>query len=201
MQRKYQLGEPLYRQQQYWAHRGIYLNRTTLSNCVIKGALWFEHVIRYLKYHALLEPVLNADETPTRVLEKGGKPITKKGQMWVLCTGTSASKKIALYAYRNSRSKKVAEELLKGYTGVVQTDGLQSYGSGQYVNSGCWSNLRRRIVDSIPKGDTKCPSAQILNLIDKAFYYEREMRNHECPEKTGAEDPQKEDQAAVRQDI
>lgn len=34
-----------------------------------------------------------------------------------------------------SRSKTVAEELLKGYTGVVQTDGFQSYGSGDYENA------------------------------------------------------------------
>jgi transposase len=38
MQRKYQLGEPLYRQEQYWKLRGIYLNRTSLANWVIKGA-------------------------------------------------------------------------------------------------------------------------------------------------------------------
>lgn len=41
MQRKYQLGEPLYRQEQYWKLRGIYLNRTSLANWVIKGAAWF----------------------------------------------------------------------------------------------------------------------------------------------------------------
>ena len=116
MQRKYQLGEPLYRQQQYWERRGIYLNRTSLANWIIKGAVWFEPVIKRLKYHAFLEPVLNADETPTRVLKKNGEPVNKKGQMWVICTGAAASRKIALYAYRESRSKKVAEELLKGYT-------------------------------------------------------------------------------------
>lgn len=137
MQRKYQLGEPLYRQEQYWKLRGIYLNRTSLANWVIAGAAWFEPVIRRLKYHAMSEPVLNADETPTRVLKKDGNPTKKKGQMWIVCTGAAASKKIALYAYHDSRSKAVAEELLRGYTGVVQTDGLQSYGSGDYENAGC----------------------------------------------------------------
>ena len=146
MQRKYQLGEPLYRQQQYWERRGIYLNRTSLANWIIKGAAWFDPVIRQLKYHAFLEPVLNADETPTRVLKKNGEPVNKKGQMLVICTGASASRKIALYAYRESRSKKVAEELLKGYTGVVQTDGFQSYGSGEYKHSGCWSHYPRNII-------------------------------------------------------
>jgi len=183
MQRKYQLGEPLYRQQQYWERRGIYLNRTSLANWIIKGAVWFEPVIRRLKYHAFLEPVLNADETPTRVLKKNGEPVNKKGQMWVICTGAAASRKIALYAYRESRSKKVAEELLRGYTGVVQTDGFQSYGSGEYKHSGCWSHCRRYYVDCIPKGDKNCPSAQIVALIDKAFHYKRELRKNKCSAK------------------
>ena len=54
MQRKYQLGEPLYRQEQYWKLRGIYLNRTSLANWVIKGAKWFDPVIRQLWEYAYL---------------------------------------------------------------------------------------------------------------------------------------------------
>ena len=133
-------------------------------------------MIRQLWAYAYLEPVLNADETPTRVLKKDGKPTKKKGQMWIVCTGASASKKIALYTYRDSRGKTVAEELLSGYTRVVQTDGLQSYGSGNYENAGCWAHARRKFVDSIPEGDTACPSAQIVALIDKAAEFEREAK-------------------------
>ena len=81
MQRKYQLGEPLYRQEQYWKLRGIYLNRTSLANWVIKGAKWFEPVIRKLWEYSYSELVLNADETPTRVLKIDGKPTKKKCQM------------------------------------------------------------------------------------------------------------------------
>ena len=176
MQRKYQLGEPLYRQDQYWKLRGIYLNRTSLANWVIAGAAWFEPIIRRLRYHAMSEPVLNADETPTRVLKKDGKPTKKKGQMWIICTGTAASKKIALYAYHDSRSKAVAEELLRGYTGVVQTDGLQSYGSRDYESAGCAAHFRRKFYDCIPEGDKTCPSAQIVVLIDKAAAYEKAAR-------------------------
>lgn len=176
MQRKYQLGEPLYRQEQYWKLRGIYLNRTSLANWVIKGAKWFEPVIRRFWELAYLEPVLNADETPTRVLKKDGKPTKKKGQMWIVCTGASASKKIALYTYKDSRRKTVVEELLGDYTGVVQTDGYQSYGSGKFENAGCHSHLRRKFLDCIPEGDTTCHSAQIVALIDKAFAYEAKAR-------------------------
>ena len=176
MQRKYQLGEPLYRQEQYWKMRGIYLNRTSLANWVIKGAKWFEPVIKMLWEYSYREPVLNADETPTRVLKTDGKPTKKKGQMWVVCTGASASKKIALYTYKDSRRKTVVEELLGDYTGVVQTDGYQSYGSGKFKNAGCHSHLRRKFLDCIPEGDTTCSSAQIVALIDKAFAYEAEAK-------------------------
>ena len=176
MQRKYQLGEPLYRQEKYWEFQGIYLSRTSMANWVIKGAEWFRSVIDMLWKYAYLEPVLNADETPTRVLKKDGKPTKKKGQMWIVCTGASASRKIALYTYRDSRSKTVAEELLSSYRGVVQTDGLQSYGSGNYESAGCWAHCRRKFVDSIPGGDTACPSAQIVALIDKAAELEREAK-------------------------
>ena len=182
MQRKYQLGEPLYRQEQYWKLRGIYLNRTSLANWVIKGAKWFEPVIRKLWEYSYSEPVLNADETPTRVLKIDGKPSKKKGQMWVVCTGASASKKIALYTYKDSRRKTVVQELLGDYTGVVQTDGYQSYGSGKYENAGCWSHARRKFYDCIPQGDTTCPSAQIVALIDKAFAYEAEAKKAKLSE-------------------
>lgn len=183
MQRKYQLGEPLYRQEQYWKLRGIYLNRTSLANWVIKGAKWFEPVIGMLRMYSFLEPVLNADETPTRVLKIDGKPSKKKCQMWVICTGASASKKIALYYYRDSRSKITAEKLLEGYTGVVQTDGMKSYGSGDYESAGCWAHCRRYFFDCITDGDTTCPSAQIVALISKAADYEQAAKEAEYTRK------------------
>ena len=176
MQRKYQLGEPLYRQEQYWKLRGIYLNRTSLANWVIKGAKWFKPVIGMLRMYSFFEPVLNADETPTRVLKIDGKPSKKRCQMWVVCTGASASKKIALYYYRDSRSKITAEKLLEGYTGVVQTDGMQSYGSGDYESAGCWAHCRRYFFDCIPEGDTTCPSAQIVALIGKSADFEQSAK-------------------------
>ena len=69
--------------------------------------------------YAYLEPVLNADETTLRVLKIQGKPVKKLGQMWVVCTGASAKLLIAIYTYRDSRSKVTAEELLGSYDGIV----------------------------------------------------------------------------------
>ncbi|RGM80271.1 hypothetical protein DXB92_06965 [Ruminococcus sp. OM06-36AC] len=73
--------------------REYILSRTSMANWIIRGAEWFRPVIDMLWKYAYLEPVLNADETSTRVLKKDGKPTKKKGQMWIVCTGASASKK------------------------------------------------------------------------------------------------------------
>ena len=126
--------------------------------------------------YAYLEPVLNADETTLRVLKIQGKPVKKLGQMWVVCTGASAKLLIAIYTYRDSRSKVTAEELLGSYDGIVQTDGLGSYGSGEYLHAG-----RRKFVDSIPENDKNSKAAKAVEIIDRAFALEREARKANVP--------------------
>ena len=64
------------------------------------------------------------------------------------------------YAYRDSRSKVTAEELLGSYNGIVQTDGPGSYGSGEYLHAGCWSHAHRKFVDSIPENDKNNKAAR-----------------------------------------
>lgn len=166
---KYLLGEPLYRMEQHFKMQGIYLNRTSLANWIIKSSKWLEPVVTHFWKYAYLEPVLNADETTLRILKIEGKPVKKKGQMWVVCTGAAAKLLIAIYTYRDSRSKVTAEELPGNYTGFVQTDGLQSYGSGEYKHAGCWSHARRKFVDSIPENNRNSKAAQAVEIIDRAF--------------------------------
>ena len=141
--------------EQHFKMQGIYLNHTSLANWIIKSSEWLIPVVKHFWKYAYLEPVLNADETTLRVLKIHGKPVKKKGQMWVICTGASAKLLIAIYTYLDNRSKVTAEELLGSYDGIVQTDGLGSYGSGEYLHAGCWSHARRKFVDSIPENDKK----------------------------------------------
>ena len=116
----------------------------------------------------------------------------KLGQMWVVCTGASAKLLIAIYTYRDSRSKVTAEELLGSYDGIVQTDGLGSYGSGEYLHAGCWSHARRKFVDSIPENDKNSKAAKAVEIIDRAFALEREARKANVPPEKILEMRQKE---------
>ena len=189
---KYLLGEPLYRMEQHFKMQGIYLNRTSLANWIIKASEWLIPVVTHFWKYAYLEPVLNADETTLRVLKIQGKPVKKLGQMWVICTGASAKLLIAIYTYRDNRSKVTAEELLGGYDGIVQTDGFQSYGSGDYLHAGCWSHARRKFVDSIPENDKNSKAAKAVEIIDRAFALEREARKANVPPEKILEMRQKE---------
>lgn len=85
---KYLLGEPLYRMEQHFKMQGIYLNRTSLANWIIKSSEWLIPVVKHFWKYAYLEPVLNADETTLRVLKIQGKPV----KSWDRC-GWSAQER------------------------------------------------------------------------------------------------------------
>lgn len=173
IQRKYQLGVPLYRQEKYWEAQGIYINRTSMANWVIDAGRWFAPMTELLRKIAFREPVLNMDETELKVLKVGGQVVDKKCWMWVYSTGARASKNIAVYNFRTDRKKSTAEAILEGYDGIVQTDGYVAYGDGKYINAGCWSHCRRKFWDSIHAKNKKCKAAHAVMLIDKAMELER----------------------------
>ena len=116
---KYLLGEPLYRMEQHFKMQGIYLNRTSLANWIIKSSEWLIPVVKHFWKYAYLEPVLNADETTLRVLKIHGKPVKKLGQMWVVCTGASAKLLIAIYTQAAGRT--LAASLWTAYLKMIRT--------------------------------------------------------------------------------
>ena len=74
----------------------------------------------------------------------------------------------------------------------MQTDGLGSYGSGDYLHAGCWSHARRKFVDSIPENDKNSKAAKAVGIIDRAFALEREARKANVPPERILEMRQKE---------
>ena len=87
--------------------------------------------------------MINIDETTVQVL-KG--PRKSKSYMWVFKGGPS-DKPIVLFQYHPTRSGDVAAAFLKGYKGIVQTDGYGGYnflaGQEDILHVGCWVHARR----------------------------------------------------------
>lgn len=178
IQQKYQMGTPLYRQEQYWKAQGIDLNRTTMANWIIRSSNWIKPLFELMMKLLLKEPVIHADETVLRVLKRDGEQVNGQSRCWVFCSGKDSKLKMVLYLHRPTRSAKVVEEVLGGYSGYLQTDGYAAYNAA--VNAtrlGCWSHTRRKWVECLPKGieDKNSKAAQALELVKQIFAEDKRL--------------------------
>ena len=119
IQQKYQMGTPLYRQEQYWKAQGIDLNRTTMANWIIRSSNWIKPLCERMMTLLLKEDIINADETVLRVLKRDGKQVDGQSRCWVFCSGNDSKRKMVLYLYYPTRSAKVVEQVLGKYAGYL----------------------------------------------------------------------------------
>lgn len=169
MQEKFQKGVPLYRQEEYWKSQGVNLRRNTMANWVIRSSRWFAPLWDAFRDELLQSGIVNADETDCHVLKEDGRESKQMSKMWVFC---SPEKNIALYQYKPSRKGQVAKEMLKGFSGYLQTDGYSGYNAVENVTHiGCWAHARRKwvdcFVDNKPVEGSK--SQKAFEYVEKIF--------------------------------
>ncbi len=160
MNAKYTNGTPLYRIEKEFERREVHLSRATMANWMIRCSedclsLVYDRLHRELMdYH-----VLQADETPVEV-SKDGRSAGTKSYMWVYRTGIMyKDHPIILYDYQKTRKADHPKEFLKGFSGVLVTDGYQVYHTMENQRlrdqeetitvAGCWSHARRRFADVV----------------------------------------------------
>ena len=149
---KYVNALPLYRMEQEFQRNDIHLSRQVMANWVIQCSerylsLVYDHLhAKMFEYH-----VLHADETTVEV-SKDGRPAGSTSYMWVYRTGGMYEKSIVLYEYQRTRHADHPRKFLKGFDGVVVTDGYQVYhkldAEEDLKVAGCWSHARRRFVEA-----------------------------------------------------
>ncbi len=183
---KYQFSLPLYRQEALFKQHGIELNRKTMSEWMIKCATLFKPIIERLHEHLLQQPVIQADETPLKVLKEDKSTC----YMWPYCSGTDSPdetgmKNIVLYDYQNSRSGRCAVNYLQGFDSALQVDGYQGYEQTKAQLSGCWAHARRKFTDAQKaQGNNKVGKAQwAINHIQKLYRVEKMIKGKTAEEK------------------
>jgi transposase len=183
---KYQYALPLYRQEQLFKQHGIELNRKTMSAWMIRCASLFKPLIDALHQVLLQQVVIQADETPLKVLKED----KSKCYMWLYCSGMdkpgdSDIRNIVLYDYQASRSGQCAVNYLQGYDGNLQVDGYQGYEQTAATLAGCWAHARRKFVEAQKaQGNTKAGKAQwAINHIQKLYRIEQSIRDKTPDEK------------------
>lgn len=145
---------PFYRLQQIFKTRHqVQIDRTTMCH-------WMKRCseLLYILYEALrLELVsgdyLQIDETSVKLLDPDTKGKAKQSYFWVI---TQPGKGV-LYWFGPGRGADVPKELLKGFSGRVQSDGYKVYDTlGRLIKGlilfGCWAHVRRKFVEALESG-------------------------------------------------
>ena len=121
-------ASPLYRQEQEWRQKGIYLSRQTMANWLLKASKdWLEPFYEEMKLKLLKHNVLHIDETTVQVLKEPGKAAQSKSYMWLYRTSGEARNQIILYDYQPDRRYIRPREFLGEFSGFIHTDGYEAY--------------------------------------------------------------------------
>ena len=148
---KYQDALPLYRQEAILGRSDIDLPRNTLALWMVKAGQLIQPLVNLLQDRLLSYPVLQCDETTVQVLKEPGKDPESTSYMWVR-VGGPPTQTIKLYHYADSRRGEVAQQLLMGYQGYVQTDDYAGYNGAcaqaGITQLGCWAHARRKFVEA-----------------------------------------------------
>lgn len=183
---KYQYSLPLYRQETMFKQHGIEINRKTASEWVIKCSTLFKPLVEYLHQQLLTQPVIQADETPLKVINED----KAKCYMWVYCSGTDSpkehgNKNIVLYDYQPSRAGQCAVDYLQGFSGIVQADGHKGYDKLENPLIGCMAHARRKFIEAQqaqPKNKTGRAN-WATNHIKKLYRIEKDIKDLSADEK------------------
>jgi len=181
---KYLDALPLYRQEKIFERIGVTISRTSMARWVIQASVLIQPLLNMMQEHALSEDILAMDETTVQVLKEPDKPPTSTSYMWIR-RGGPPDQPVVVFNYSPSRSQAIADGLLDGFAGYLQSDGYQVYASFAAANEnvisvGCWAHVRRKFekaVKSQGKGKSKAGMAmQGLSYIRTLYRIEEKIK-------------------------
>jgi transposase len=168
---------PLYRQHERLLQSYVYLSRGTLTRLVHRSIELLEPIYQALMSSTLQSTILGIDETPTPAIFKKGdgkqKGKMKDGYFWAFY----GSQGELFFLYSPSRSRKILDEVLRGYSGTLLTDGYIAYESFAKAQPGilhaqCWAHSRRNFVYAEKVAKHQCDD--VLLIIQQLYAVERE---------------------------
>ena len=181
---KYADHLPLYRQAQIYSRQGIDLDRSTLAAWVGKSAFELTPVYEALMADLKRSTKLFMDETTAPVLAPGRKR-TKTGYFWALARDDRSwdgnDPPGVAFTYAPGRSGQHAENILSGFSGILQVDGYAGYNrllkrpTQDVKLAYCWAHARRKLHDVTQSGEA--PIAQEgLAQIQTLHRIEKDLR-------------------------
>jgi transposase len=175
---KYADHLPLARQLKQYARLGVELPPSTLNGWVNKGASSLIKPLCEVERKRISEKrYLMVDESPTKIMIKGNnKGKLHQGYFWLYY---SPLDKEIFIDYQHGRSRSGPDEILKNFTGWLQTDGYSVYehfGEKEGIKHiQCMAHARRYFHDLL-KDHQDMRVKPILALIKKLYKVEADAR-------------------------
>lgn len=124
---KYVNALPLYRMEYDFKCLGAPISRQNMANWTMRvWELWLSRLRARMKELLFQGDIVHADETEVQVLKEPGREAKCKSHMWLFASPARA-RPICVYEYNPTRSGKVAEDFLHGWSGWLCTDGYRPY--------------------------------------------------------------------------
>ena len=177
---------PLYRQEHIWARNKIELPRNTTCAWVMKSATLCEPLVNVMRLELIKSGYVQADETPTQVLNEPKRKNTQKSYMWVYRKAIGTP--LILYEYQETREAKHPKRFLAGFKGHLQTDAYSGYDWSDempgVIHIGCMTHGRRPFAE-LQKAAKKSKGLayQALEIIGELYHIEAEIKDKSVEEK------------------
>ena len=164
---------PFYRQVQIFKRQRLEIAESTINGWFNAGCDLLEPLYHALKTQLLCSDYLMADETPLPVLTNDKPGATHKGFHWVYYDPVH---RLVLFDYQKTRGREGPDEMLKEFTGYLQTDGYNAYdhfkNRSQITLLACMAHARRKFQHAQENNPTLARNA--LKMFQDLYDIERE---------------------------
>jgi transposase len=176
---KYCDHAPLYRQEAMLEREaGVEISRATLDGWVMRVGQLLQPVVEAMSAHLLRASYIQADETIVPVQMHDGRGSNHPAYLWQY--GTPGGE--AVFDFQLGRGRDGPAKFLKGWNGILQTDGYQGYdqvGGPGLIHVGCWAHARRKFVDAVKVNPKDGAAIQMVTRMDALFLVDRHAREQE----------------------
>jgi len=167
---------PLYRQAQIFKSRfGVDISRQTMGDWMYRLAQMLAMIYEAVRDEIRTEHYLQIDETPV-FYQNPGNGKCSQGYLWPY----HAPGKAVFFEWHTGRASECLDKTLKGFRGVVQSDGYSAYGAylkrhptAEIELAACWAHARRKFHEA----QNESPfAARMLQEIQELYKIEADLR-------------------------
>lgn len=167
---------PLYRQSQIFKTRfGVPISRQTMGDWMYRLAQMLAMIYEAIRTEIRTESYLQIDETPV-FYQNPGNGKCSQGYLWPY----HAPGKAVFFEWHTGRGSECLDKTLKGFRGVIQSDGYSAYGAylkrhpqAEIELAACWAHARRKFHEA----QNESPfAARMLFEIQELYKIEADLR-------------------------